>query len=312
MTKLKLNKIDNKIVVTICALLLLIIAFSSIASAATTVGHGTRQKLWTKGGFASVSNSEILTVNALVHYALNGVFGEACMANVQDNKNNITSINSLNNYCDMAVTFYKDAERYGEIVEARMKEANTQRNFWTGAIKGFTPRVDNAMNRFSALADEVIGLLIAFGLLTSRLVFTVIFMKLAWMPSHAIERRRIMMEIATAGTATMLLGNAWLVVSLFQAIFNRFWQTYAVYSKDWRTVGNMVLTEYKGFIVGLGGIATLLVLAMFVVNFVGLAIDGGAANKRSEKVQNLIHCSIAAAGLGSITLIVGFFWNIFS
>jgi dihydrodipicolinate synthase/N-acetylneuraminate lyase len=104
----------------------------------------------------------------------------------------------------------------------------------------------------------------------------------------------------------------WLIMSLFQSIFNRFWQTFAVYSKDWRTVANMVLAEYKGFITGLSGIATLVVLAMFIVNFMMMALDADNANKRSEKIQSLLHCAIAAAGLGSVTLIVGFFWNIFS
>jgi hypothetical protein len=137
------------------------------------------------------------------------------------------------------------------------------------------------------------------------------FMRISWMPSHAIDRRRMIIDVATAGGATMLLGNVWVVVSLFQSCFNRFWQTFAVYSKDWRTVANMVLVEYKGFIIGLSGIATLFVLAMFVVNFIGLALDGGAANKRSEKIQKILQCSIAAAGLGSVTIIVGFFWNLF-
>ena len=50
----------------------------------------------------------------------------------------------------------------------------------------------------------------------------------------------------------------------------------------------MVLVEYKGFITGISGIATLLVLAMFVVNFIGIALDGGVANKRAEKIGKKI------------------------
>jgi hypothetical protein len=74
----------------------------------------------------------------------------------------------------------------------------------------------------------------------------------------------------------------------------------------------MVLVEYKGFIVGLSGIAMFLVLGMFIINFVTMALDTGGANKRGEKMQNILHCSLAAAGLGSITMLVGFFWNLFA
>jgi hypothetical protein len=259
-----------------------------------------RKNLWTKGGTVTASNSDILTVNALNHYAMNGVWGTDCMLEVKSSTpDNLTEFFSLNK-CEKAEEFYKAAEKYGTIVDNRMSLADP-----TGQ------RVDKAMTRFSLLANEVFAILIGFGLLTSLLVFIIMFMRISWMPSHAIDRRRMIIDVATAGGATMLLGNVWVVVSLFQSCFNRFWQTFAVYSKDWRTVANMVLVEYKGFIIGLSGIATLFVLAMFVVNFIGLALDGGAANKRSEKIQKILQCSIAAAGLGSVTIIVGFFWNLF-
>ena len=300
MTKIKNMKLENKLILSIVVVILLLCTvFASFSAMAWSVGE-IRGELWTKGGYNTVSNTDILTSNALVYYASSGVWGPECQAQVKENARLIKTPNQVGSYCPAALKFYTEAENYGNIVDARMKLVDP-----TGQ------RTDAAMTKFSSLAGEVFAILVGFGCLTAILVFTIIFMKLAWMPSHAIERRKIMIDIATSGASIMLLGNVWLVLSLFQSCFNRFWQTFAVYSKDWRTVANMVLVEYKGFITGFSGIATLLVLGMFVVNFVGLALDGGS-NKRSEKIQNILHCAIAAAGLGSVTLVVGFFWNMFS
>ena len=275
-------------------LLLIATALPSLASSPSTV----RKELWKIGGLSTMTNTETLTLNALKHYGQEGVFGAEPNCVTPNASWNLTE---YLNKCAKARQFYESSSYYGEVVAARVKIADP-----TGS------RVDQAMDRFSDLADEVFAIMIAFGELTAILVFTVQFMKIAWAPSHAIERRKMLIDIATSGTSIMLLGNLWLVMSLFQACFNRFWQTFAVYSKDWRTVAHMVLVEYKGFLVGLSGIATLLVLAMFVINFASLALDGGQANKRAEKISKLLHCSIAAAGLGSITVIVGFFWNMFA
>ena len=311
MIRLKNMKTETKLLTSIVVVLLVIctLLITSLSASALTTST-TRKALWQKGGVSSASNSDILTANALVHYAAEGVWGTACQTKVKTAQNNGTKIllvkdgsgtEAIGTLCPMAQQFYQDAEKYGTIVDARMKIADP-----TGK------RTDDAMTRFSNLANEVFAIMVGFGCLTAILVFTIIFMKMAWMPSHAMQRRAVMIEIATSGASIMLLGNVWLVISLFQSCFNRFWQTFAVYSTDWRTVANMVLVEYKGFITGVSGIATLLVLAMFVVNFIGIALDGGVANKRAEKIGNILHCAIAAAGLGSITLIVGFFWNLFA
>ena len=296
------KRIQHNLLATICILALIIVVLitTSIAAIAAESPESIRNKLWKVGGISTMTNTETLTLNALLHYGREGVFGteSACYT---PNSTQSKTLTDYLNACEGARNFYNDAKKYGEIVEARMSIADP-----TGA------RVDQAMGNFSDLADVVFSFMVAFGQLTALLVFTIQFMKIAWAPSHAIDRRKMILDIATSGVSIMLLGNIWLIMSLFQSCFNRFWQTFAVYSKDWRTVAHMVLIEYKGFIVGLSGIATLLVLAMFVINFTGLALDGAQANKRAEKTQKLLQCSIAAAGLGSVTLIVGFFWNLFS
>lgn len=274
-------------------------------SAAPNLNADTlRGNLWNTGGISTMSNSDVLTGNALLKYAKSGVFdieGFDCSQAVQSMQTATVDQIINNSKCKKASEFYTNASAYAEIVEARMKIADKNGS-----------RLDAAMNRFSDLATTIFSALIGFGLLTSFLVFTVLFMRIAWMPAHVMEKRRMVVDIGTSAASVVLLGNIWVVISLFQSCFSRFWQTYAVYSKDWRTVVNMVLTEYQGFLVGISGIATLFVLAMFIVNFIGLAMNGSNAQKRSEKINSLIMCAIAAAGLGSITIIVGFAWNLLS
>ena len=294
-------KTETKLFISIIVVLLLLCTFLGAVSTSALSPGEIRDDLWTKGGVTTYSNSDILTANALVHYASQGVWGQECMTQVKSNASNIKTPLQIQAYCPAAAEFYTGAQKYGDIVDARMTMADKDGS-----------RLDAAMTKFSQLADEIFAIMVGFGCLTAILVFTIIFMKLAWMPSHAMQRRAVMIDIATSGASIMLLGNIWIVISLFQSCFNRFWQTFAVYSKDWRSVANMVLVEYKGFITGISGIATLLVLAMFVVNFISLALDGGVANKRAEKIGNILHCAIAAAGLGSVTLVVGFFWNMFA
>jgi hypothetical protein len=302
-----LNKIKtkNKTSILIFSLMLIFILFvlmsvHSVYAAYKGNPSDIRDDLWETGGMSSQTTGDILTANALMHYGKNGVFGSACRVNLQGLPTN-ADLDDITSACSEIGKFHEAASTYADIVDSRMKIADPEGK-----------RLDESLTNFNELSQVVFSYMIVFGELTAILVFIILFMQLAWMPSHAFQKRKLFVDIATSGTSIILLGNIWLVVSLFQSSFNRFWQSFAVYSKDWRRVAAMVLVEYKGFIVGLSGIATLLVLGMFVVNFIGLATNAGQANKRSEKISALLNCGIAAAGLGSVTLIVGVFWNLFA
>ena len=296
----KVKRQSNFSIAILAIMVLLLVSLSISVFAYSPNTTTIRNQLWQHGGITTVTTSDTMTANALMHYGRNGVFGSACRsATLAINNANITPEQLIaTSGCSKMRDFYVEARNYGDIVDARMKVADKDGK-----------RLDTALTEMNKLMQTVFSYMIVFGELTAILVFIIMFMQLAWMPSHAFQKRKLMVDIATAGASIILLGNIWLVISLFQASFNRFWQSFAVYSKDWRSVAAMVLVEYKGFLVGLSGIATLLVLAMFVVNFIGLATNAGQANKRSEKISSLLNCGLAAAGLGSVTLIVGVFWN---
>ena len=296
----KVKRKSNISILIFSIIVVLLLALSANIFAANPSSEEMRNKLWAHGGITTVTTSDTLTANALMHYGRNGVFGYACQTTLKSYGNANLTLNQVLTAggCSDLAKFYQDARKYGDIVDARTKIADPNNK-----------RLDAALTEMNKLTQVVFSYMIVFGELTAILVFIIMFMQMAWMPSHAFQKRKLFVDIATAGASIILLGNIWLVISLFQASFNRFWQTFAVYSTDWKSVAAMVLVEYKGFIVGLSGIATLLVLGMFVVNFIGLATNAGQANKRSEKISSLLNCGIAAAGLGSVTLIVGVFWN---
>ena len=287
-------------IVCVVTLLLGMLSIGTYAWSASDI----RGKLWDQGGVSTASADDTLSANALIKYAKSGVFGDTCRSSVITETNNgqkmsINQILSADGCNKDLAKFYNEASAYAQIVTARMSLHDESGS-----------RLDAAMERFSDLAQDIFAIMIGFGFLASILVFVILFLRLAWMPTHQIQRRSFFEDVLTAGVATILLGNIWIVISLFQSSFNRFWQTFAVYSKNWRTVANMVLDEFQGFIVGISGIATLVVLVMFVVNFALLALDGSNIQKRGDRVSALTMCAFAAMGLGAVTIIVGFFWNI--
>lgn len=207
-------------------------------------------------------------------------------------------------------SFVNNASQYAYYIQAGLT-TKTQ----GGAAQGYRYEdlgdgmLKKAMFDFNNNAHVVYSFLIGFAFVTSMLVFILIFMKITWLPDHPIKRREAMEDILTSGISVILTGGIWIVISLFQSIFDRFWSSYAVYSKDWKTVANMFLYEYKGLVIGILGIAALTALLMLVKNFIALSFSGDNPNARKQKMTSVLFCGIATAGLGGLAVFMGFFWN---
>jgi len=208
-----------------------------------------------------------------------------------------------------ADTFVKDASIYAAYVQEGLS-TKTQSGISSATKDLGNGPFNRAMFEFNQNAHFVYSFLIGFAFITSLLVFILIFIKITWLPDYPQQRRLAMEDIVTSGVATVLLGGIWLVISLFQSIFDKFWSTYAVYSKDWKTVGNMFLYEYKGLITGILGIAALTALLMLVKNFAGLALSGDNPQARKQKILSILLTGIATAGLGALAIFAAFFWNL--
>lgn len=171
-------------------------------------------------------------------------------------------------------------------------------------------RLNKALDGFNENAQYVYGFLMAFGSLTSLLMFIIIFVRITWLPEHAFQKRKAMEDMVTSGVATVLLGGAWLIISLFHSIFDRFWESGLVYSKNWKVAGGVFLVEYKQLIVGFLGLATLTALLMLIKSFITLILSGTNPQQRAAKMSNIIWCGLATAGLGALTIFTGIFWGV--
>lgn len=69
------------------------------------------------------------------------------------------------------------------------------------------------------------------------------------------------------------------------------------------------LNKYKGFITGVAGIGAITMIVLFIIQFIKLGASAGNPQARSQALVGVLWTGIAAAGLGAVTLIVGFFYN---
>ena len=69
------------------------------------------------------------------------------------------------------------------------------------------------------------------------------------------------------------------------------------------------IAKYRNFITGIAGIGAVTMVVLFIVQFLKLGASAGNPQARSQALVGVLWTGIAAAGLGAVTLIVGFFYN---
>ena len=67
--------------------------------------------------------------------------------------------------------------------------------------------------------------------------------------------------------------------------------------------------KYRTIIAGVSGIAAITFIAFFIFYFMKLGATAGNPQARSQTLMGLLWTGIAAAGLGSVSIVVGFFYN---
>lgn len=78
---------------------------------------------------------------------------------------------------------------------------------------------------------------------------------------------------------------------------------------DSDTAWNDFIIKYRGFIVGVSGIGAVSMIAFFIFNFLKLGAVSTNPSERAKVLQGLIWSGLAAAGLGAVSIIVGFFYG---
>lgn len=72
---------------------------------------------------------------------------------------------------------------------------------------------------------------------------------------------------------------------------------------------NSLFTKYRTFIVGISGIGAISMIVFFVIQFMKLGASAGNPQARSQALTGVLWTGLAAAGLGAVTIVVGFFYN---
>lgn len=74
---------------------------------------------------------------------------------------------------------------------------------------------------------------------------------------------------------------------------------------------NEIFRRYRSIIIGLSGFATLTMLAAFIFLFTKLGTTSGNESERRKVITGILFTGIATALLGSVTIVMGFFYNAF-
>ena len=75
---------------------------------------------------------------------------------------------------------------------------------------------------------------------------------------------------------------------------------------------NEFIRKYRLAISGLSGVASVTFLVFFILNFMKLGASAGNSMKRGEALTGLVWTGIACAGLGGVSIFIGFFYHALS
>lgn len=70
------------------------------------------------------------------------------------------------------------------------------------------------------------------------------------------------------------------------------------------------INKYRNFITGVAGVAAITMIVLFIIQFIKLGASADNPTARAHALQGCLWTGIAAAGLGAVTFIVGFFYNV--
>ena len=72
---------------------------------------------------------------------------------------------------------------------------------------------------------------------------------------------------------------------------------------------NNIFSRYRTVVVGVSGVGAITMIVFFIINFMKLGSSAGNPQARSQALTGVLWCGLAAAGLGAVTIIAGFFYN---
>lgn len=128
--------------------------------------------------------------------------------------------------------------------------------------------------------------------LNSMILFAIILMMLIALPTQVFADKT---KDNSIPTVTMEDGG----INITGGQFNQ-------EEGPWETL----FEQYRTIIAGVSGIGALTMIVLFIVQFMKLASSAGNPQARSQALTGVLWTGLAATGLGAVSLITGFFYNI--
>lgn len=72
---------------------------------------------------------------------------------------------------------------------------------------------------------------------------------------------------------------------------------------------NNLFGKYRTVVVGVSGVGAITMIVFFIINFMKLGSSAGNPQARSQALTGVLWTGLAAAGLGAVSIIAGFFYN---
>lgn len=72
---------------------------------------------------------------------------------------------------------------------------------------------------------------------------------------------------------------------------------------------NNLFSKYRTAVVGISGVGAITMIVFFIINFMKLGSSAGNPQARSQALTGVLWTGLAAAGLGAVSIIAGFFYN---
>lgn len=167
--------------------------------------------------------------------------------------------------------------------------------------------LNNALDRLFGQIRWVISIISIFGTITSFLIFSYAFVRLATYPTDPILRRKCMVDILQSGVATVLLGGLSLILTVFYKTFMGFIQNSIMLSSNYKAAFALALNEYKYLISGILGVLALTMLILFIKDVLDLAAHGQNPQERAKHIRGLMITGLATVGFGGTGIFVAIF-----
>lgn len=152
-----------------------------------------------------------------------------------------------------------------------------------------------------------IAFLTTLGTISSFLILSMAFVRLANAPEASFQRRHCYTDILKGGVSVICFGGLTLLMTIFYKTFSVFISKTVMLSSNWKTAFAYALVEFKYLICGVCGVLSLTMFILFIKEIFELANSGGNPQKRSQSIQQLLIVGLATIGLGGVGVFVAIF-----